>query len=108
MGRIASPSLDHLIVVGASAGGVEAVSELLRSLPIDLAAPVVIAQHLNPSRPSHLDAILGRSSPLPVRVAAAGERLEAGVVYVLPNNRDVEISGSSFSMHEPGPRRPAP
>ena len=108
MGRIAAPPMDHLIVVGASAGGVEAVSELLRSLPIDLAAPVIIAQHLNPSRPSHLDAILGRISPLPVRVAAAGERLEAGVVYVLPNNRDVEISESSFSMHEPGARRPAP
>ena len=108
MEQDAQPSPDRLIVVGASAGGIEAISALLRSLPPDLAAPIVIAQHLNPSRESHLDAILGRNSPLPVRVAVEGERLQAGVVYVVPSNRDIEIAAGAIFLHEPGDRRPVP
>lgn len=104
----AQPAPDRLIVVGASASGIEAVSALLRSLPADLASPVIIAQHLNPARESHLDAILARNSPLPVRIAADGERLEAGVVYVVPADRDAEIAARAISLHEPGERRPVP
>lgn len=100
--------LDQLIVVGASAGGVEALSELLRSVPAGMATPFVIAQHLNPSRPSHLDEILARNSPLPVRVAVNGQRIEPGSVYVVPANRDAEIEDGAFALHEPGERRPVP
>ena len=42
--------LSHLVVIGASAGGVEALSELVSVLPEDLPVPIVIAQHLDPGR----------------------------------------------------------
>ncbi|MBF6606157.1 MAG: PAS domain-containing protein [Chloroflexi bacterium] len=98
----------HLVVVGASAGGVEAISALLASLPPDLAAPVVVAQHLNPGRPSHLHDILGRRSTLPLRAVGAREPLEDGVVFVIPANHDAEIEGTSIVLHEATPRRAAP
>jgi two-component system CheB/CheR fusion protein len=97
--------LDQLVVVGSSAGGVEAVTELLGGLAADFAAPIVIAQHLNPSRRSHLEEILRRRSPLPVRIAASGDRLEPGTVYIVPADRDVEIEGDRFALHEPRERR---
>lgn len=98
----------RLVVVGASAGGVEAVSELLASLPPSFAAPVLVAQHLSPERPSHLHDILSRRSPLPLRVAGAQEPLRAGVVFVIPANCDAEIEGTSIVLHEATQRRAAP
>jgi len=82
----------HLVVVGASAGGIEALSALVSALPSDLPAAVVIAQHLDPKRPSHLGEILARRSVLPVRTVVDREMLRAGVIYVVPSNRHVEIT----------------
>ena len=56
--------LYDLVAVGASAGGIEALSTVLGALPKDFPAPIVVAQHLDPTRPSHLDAILARRTPL--------------------------------------------
>jgi two-component system CheB/CheR fusion protein len=81
-----------LVVVGASAGGIDALSTLVATLPRDFPAPVVIAQHLDPGRPSHLAEILGRRSTLPVQVVTDQIPLENGVVFVVPANRHVEIS----------------
>jgi two-component system, chemotaxis family, CheB/CheR fusion protein len=57
----------QLVVVGSSAGGIETLSRLVASLPADFPAPIVIAQHLDPRRPSHLPEILSRHATLPVR-----------------------------------------
>jgi two-component system CheB/CheR fusion protein len=51
-------SASHLVVIGASAGGIEALSTLVSTLPADFPAPLVIAQHLDPRQPSHLQEIL--------------------------------------------------
>jgi two-component system CheB/CheR fusion protein len=99
----------HLVVVGSSAGGIEALSTLVSTLPSEFAAPLVIAQHLDPRRTSRLGEILGRHSTLPVRTVAEVERLEPGVVYVVPADRDIEITdheirlSSSDSTRHPKP-----
>ncbi len=98
-------SFSHLVVVGSSAGGIDALSTLVANLPPDFPAPLVIAQHLDPSRPSHLGDILGRRSTLPVRTAADRESLEPGVVYVVPSNRNVQISDSEIKLPEESPGR---
>src|SRR5919197_1741913 len=98
----------QLVVVGSSAGGVEALSTLVSTLPTDFPAPVVIAQHLEPTRLSHLGEILARRTSLPVRTVAAREPLEPGVVYVVPANRHVEISDTELRAHEDGAGSPMP
>ena len=70
-------TFSHLIVVGASAGGIEALTRLVTTLPEDLPAPIVIAQHLDPERASHLEQILSRSSTLPVRTITDNTPLES-------------------------------
>ena len=103
-------TFSHLIVVGSSAGGIEALTALLSTLPADFAAPIVIAQHLDPTRTSYLGDILARRSTLPVQtvIDVAPQKLEPGVVYVVPSNRDVHISDSEITINQrvdgvPGP-----
>ena len=81
----------QLVVIGSSAGGIEALSRVVASLPADFPAPIVIAQHLDPRRPSHLGEILARHATLPITIVEDSAPLEDGVIFVVPSNRLVEI-----------------
>jgi two-component system chemotaxis response regulator CheB len=74
----------HLVVIGASAGGLETLRELVRGLPADFAAPIAIVLHTSPQSPSVLHEILARSGPLKAINARDGERLQPGRIYVAP------------------------
>lgn len=80
-----------IIVVGASAGGVEALSNLLRELPPDLPASIFVVLHIPAQTPSLLPSILDRVSPLKVSQAINGERIEHGRVYVAPPDNHVLV-----------------
>jgi two-component system, chemotaxis family, CheB/CheR fusion protein len=95
-------------VIGSSAGGIEALSRVVASLPADFPAPIVIAQHLDPRRPSHLHEILARRATLPVRVVEEREALEDGVIFVVPSNRLVEISHGDLRLRAAKPGSVAP
>lgn len=99
-----------LVVVGSSAGGIGALSVLVGALPADFAAPVVIAQHLDPHRPSHLNTVLERRSTLPVVVVPEGDPtpLDAGRVYVVPSNRHVRIVDGHVALEDDHGGRPRP
>src|SRR3954463_7037355 len=71
-----------IIVIGASAGGVEALQRLCAALPADLPAAILIAQHLSPSARSVLPQLLDRVSALPAVSPADGDTLEPGRIYV--------------------------
>ena len=103
-------SFSHLVVIGASAGGIEATSTLLSTLPDDFPAPIVIAQHLNPQEASHLENILSRQSPLPVRTLLEHNSLplEPGTVFVIPSDRHVDITDSDIWLREDSVGRPKP
>jgi two-component system chemotaxis response regulator CheB len=73
-----------IIVVGASAGGVEALSELVRGLPGDLPAAVFIVLHVPAQSPSILPQILARAGKLPATHALDGEEIAPGRVYIAP------------------------
>lgn len=100
----------HLIVVGSSAGGIEALSELVSSLPEDFPAPIVAVQHLDPSRESHLKEILERRSTLPVMTLEEHTTLplESGVVFVVPADWHVNIADSEIHLQEDSAGRPKP
>ncbi len=91
----------HLVVIGSSAGGIEALCAVVEKLPAEFAAPIVIAQHLDPTRPSQLQEILARHSTLPVRLVDNRAELQPGCVYVVPANQDVEILDGWMSL-KPG------
>jgi two-component system CheB/CheR fusion protein len=108
LARPAVPAESQLVVIGSSAGGIEALSRVVASLPADFPAPIVIAQHLDPRRPSHLHEILARHATLPVRVVEEREALEDGVIFVVPSNRLVEISHGDLRLRAARPGAVAP
>ena len=81
-----------LVALAASAGGVHALSVVVAALPADLAAPVVIVQHLAPRHPSHMAEILSRQTTLHVKQARDGEALRHGVVYIAPPDRHLLVN----------------
>ena len=74
----------NIIVVGASAGGVQVLQELMRGLPVDLPASVFVVVHTSASSPGILPQILHRAGPLPAAHAMNGEKIRMGRVYVAP------------------------
>lgn len=101
---------DDLVVVGSSAGGVGALSTLVTTLPKSFPAPIVIAQHLDPQRQSHLGSILERRSVLPVVEVSEQPptKLESGKIYVVPSNRHVKIIDGHVHLEGDHANRPKP
>lgn len=81
-----------LVVVGASAGGVEALRAFAGGLPPDLPAAVLVVLHLPPGGTSALASILSRSGPLPASVARAGEALTPGQIRVAPPDHHLMVA----------------
>lgn len=80
-----------IIVVGASAGGIEALRVLTGALPADLRASLFIVVHTSPDAPSMLADIFNRSGKLPAAHATDGERIEKGRIYVAPPDQHLLI-----------------
>ena len=97
-----------LIVVGSSAGGIEALSILVSTLPEDFPAPLVLAQHLDPNRPSSLDIILRKRTNLVVEIVQENTKLYPGRIYVVPANRHVSIRDHHVYLMEDRKKRPRP
>jgi two-component system, chemotaxis family, protein-glutamate methylesterase/glutaminase len=74
----------RVIVIGASAGGVEALQQLVYELPADLAAPVFVVLHVHARSKSVLPEILSAAGPLPAVHAVDGSRIENGHIYIAP------------------------
>jgi two-component system CheB/CheR fusion protein len=102
------PDFSQLVVIGASAGGIEALSTVLAALPADFPAPIVIAQHIDPSRVSHLQEILARRTTLPVHTVLDSMPLRPGAVYVVPADRNVAITDHDVRVHATSGSGPKP
>lgn len=88
---LTSPAFE-VVALAASAHGIEALTEILSSLPADFPAAIVIVQHLSPHRPSLLAQILDRKTPLKVMQAQEADHLRPGEVYVAPPDRHLLVN----------------
>ena len=88
-----------IVGVGASAGGLEAFTELLSHLPDDTGMAFVLIQHLDPRHDSHLTELLSRGSKMPVSEVTGETRVEANHIYVIPPRSNLGISAGV--LHTP-------
>lgn len=100
----------QLVLVGASAGGVEALRDFVAGLPDDLPAAVLVVLHLPPGGVSALAPILERVGPLHAQPAQDGAKLDAGMIYtavpdhhlLVLDSRTVLSRGPTENGHRPG------
>ena len=92
-----------VIVIGASAGGVETLRNVVSGLPTNLRSAVFVVLHLPPGGTSVLPAILRRAGDLPSAHAIDGEQVEAGRIYVAPPDNHMLIEDGVVRV-TPGPR----
>lgn len=86
------------VVVGASAGGVEALSKLVSQLPENFPAALLIVIHFPESATSLLPSILSRQGPLPAKHAEDGEQLKAGRIYIAPPGKHMLVMADKIRL----------
>jgi two-component system chemotaxis response regulator CheB len=88
-----------IVAMGASAGGLNALSQVLRVLPDNFPASIVVVQHLAPRHKSWIADLLGRSSPrLKVKQATHGEILLPGTVYTAPPDEHLLVGPGKIQL----------
>jgi len=92
-----------IIVVGTSAGGVEALQVIARGLPGDLSAAILVVLHCSPQGPNLLPDILGRAGPVAVAAAVDGALIESGKIYIAPPDHHMLVNGNRISLSK-GPK----
>src|SRR2546428_6847070 len=90
--RGASKPPFEIVAIAAWAGGLNALTRILSTLPATFDAGIVVVQHLDPRHRSLMAEIIGRRSSLPVRQAVAGSHIKAGHVYLAPPDRHMLIN----------------
>ena len=85
----------HLVAIAASLGGPRALAVLLKGLPRDFPAPLVVCQHITPGFAEDLSRWLSAECRRDVREARGGETLEPGVVFVAPSNAHLRVRGDA-------------
>ena len=100
-----SPKHTHrfpVVGIGASAGGLQAITQLLNHLPPDTGMAFVFIQHLDPRHSSQLPEMLGRATSMPVIEATSRRQIEPNRVYVLPPNAQMTISDGALLLADRG------
>ncbi|WP_424928109.1 chemotaxis protein CheB [Amaricoccus tamworthensis] len=90
-----------IIAVGSSAGGLEAIRELVSTLPVDLPVSYVVVQHMSPHHKSLMTELVGRQTSLQVKDVTDGIVPEPNVIYITPPNTDVIYDGTSLRLVDP-------
>ncbi|MCU1328519.1 MAG: regulator protein, partial [Bryobacterales bacterium] len=94
-----------VVGIGASAGGLDAISQFFAALPADTGLAFVFVQHLDPTRDSQLSEILRKISPIPVTEVCDEAVVEANHFYVIPSNKELTVKEGVLRLR---PRGEAP
>ncbi len=87
-----------VVAIGASVGGLEAVSELLRNLAPDTGMAFIYVQHLNPDHKSLLTSILSKITKMQVQEVENMEHIAPNNVYVIPTNKIIEVTDGHIKL----------
>jgi two-component system, chemotaxis family, CheB/CheR fusion protein len=96
-----------VVGIGASAGGIEAATSLLKDLAPNLGIAYVLVFHLDPARESAVTQILGRATHMPVLEVKNGMQVQPDHVYVIPPNCEMTIDDGELQLRNREDRRSA-
>jgi two-component system chemotaxis response regulator CheB len=94
----------ELFAIGASAGGIDVLRTLVKSLPRDFPAALCIVVHVSPESPGVIPHILRSAGPMPAKHAEDGERILPGTIYVAPPDHHLLLAAPNRMRLEQGPK----
>lgn len=94
----------ELFVIGASAGGLEALRRLVSKLPATFPAAICVVVHISADSPGLIPELLSSAGPLPAQHAKGGERLHPGCIYVAPPDRHLLVDSDQRLRLGHGPK----
>ena len=97
--------LFHIVGVGASAGGLEALETFFANIPDDTGMAFVVVQHLSPDFKSVMDELLARHTALPIHRVSDGMTVEPNAVYLIPPKKEMIISGGKLLLSDKDPEQ---
>jgi two-component system, chemotaxis family, protein-glutamate methylesterase/glutaminase len=92
-----------VVAIGASAGGIESLREVIGGLPKDFPSPVFVVLHIPPYRESSLPSILTRAGAIPAHHPSDGDRVKAGRIYTAPPDHHMLVEDGSILVKR-GPK----
>ena len=95
---VANQNDTTIVAIGASAGGIEALTELMNHLAANTGMAFVLVQHLDPKHHSILTELLGRKTSMTVTEVSDGLAVKPNHVYVIPPNATMSISGQTLHL----------
>ena len=88
------------IGIGASAGGLEALQNLVNHIPTNTNFTYIVAQHLSPTYKSLLVELLSKDAPIKIKAAEDGEIIEANTMYICPPNKNIVVDEDKILLLE--------
>ncbi|MEY2930124.1 MAG: Family ership [Pseudomonadota bacterium] len=90
----------HIVGIGASAGGLDALERFFDALPLDTGMAFVVIQHLSPAFKSMMDQLLRRHTQLPIQLVEDGMQVESNNIYLIPPKKEMIISDGRLLLSE--------
>lgn len=95
---------DYIVGIGASAGGLEALQEFFKAVPMDTGIGYVVIQHLSPDYKSLMNELLARYTRLPIQKATDNMLVEADTIYLIPPRKNLTIFHGKLLLEDQGNR----
>src|SRR5687768_3508768 len=92
-----------IVAIGASAGGLEAITQLLKSLPPDTGMAYVYIQHLDPNHESMLSSILSKATKMKVVQAEHHVRIEPDHLFIIPPDKNMSVIDGVIKLNDREP-----
>jgi two-component system, chemotaxis family, CheB/CheR fusion protein len=87
-----------LVAIGASAGGLEAVTQLIKNLPSNTGMAFIYVPHLSPDYKSMLSSLLSKSTKMKVQEAKDGEKMEPNNFFIIPPNKEMSVTDGHIKL----------
>lgn len=98
---------EEIIVVGigASAGGLEALQDFFRNMPVETGLAFVVIQHLSPDYKSLMDELLARQTKIPIHIAETGQDIRPDNIYLIPPRKNMKIFHNKLFLEDQSPAK---
>ncbi len=102
-GAMAAEAPSHVVGIGASAGGLEALERFFEKMPVQTGLAFVVVQHLSPDFKSLMDELLARWTRIPLFRVENGMEVKANAIYLIPPKKDMILSDGQLMLTDKDP-----